>query len=67
MNDEQFVNMLFCRNVIYWSAWISFGFSGGQTLNAMGTAHPEHYEEFRQAFLSLMAESYQEISALPEE
>ena len=51
------------------SEWfqISFGFSGGQTLNAMGTAHPEHYDEFRQDFLSLMAESYQEISALPEE
>lgn len=33
---------------------ISFGFDGGKTLNAMGTKHPEHYEEFRREFLELI-------------
>ena len=33
---------------------ISFGFDDGKVLNAMGTKHPEHYEEFRQEYLELI-------------
>ncbi len=33
---------------------MSFGFDDGKTLNAMGTKHPEHYEEFRKEFLELI-------------
>ncbi|MBR5931970.1 MAG: hypothetical protein IKZ95_08115 [Lachnospiraceae bacterium] len=38
------------------SEWfqISFGFDDGKTLNACGTEHPEHYEEFRKEFLELI-------------
>ncbi len=37
------------------SEWfqVSFGFEEG-TIQAYGTAHPEHYEEFREAFLTLL-------------
>ena len=33
---------------------ISFGFDDGNDLNAMGTKHPEHYDEFRKEFLELI-------------
>lgn len=33
---------------------ISFGFDDGKVLNAMGTKHPEHYEEFRKEYLKLI-------------
>lgn len=33
---------------------ISFGFDDGKSLNAMGTKHPENYEEFRREFLELL-------------
>ena len=38
------------------SEWfqISFGFDDGKTLNACGTEHPEHYDEFRKEFLELV-------------
>ena len=38
------------------SEWfqISFGFDDGRTLNAMGTEHPEHYDDFRKEFLELV-------------
>lgn len=39
------------------SEWfqVSFGFEN-VTINAMGTEHPEHYDEFRKEFLELMAD-----------
>ena len=50
------------------SEWfqLSLGFSGGQTLRAMGTAHPEHYEEFRHDFLQLISECYKKVASLSE-
>ena len=38
------------------SEWfqISFGFDGGNTLNACGTEHPENYDAFRKEFLELI-------------
>lgn len=39
------------------SEWfqVSFGFEN-TSINAMGTEHPEHYDEFRKEFLELMAD-----------
>ncbi len=50
------------------SEWfqLSFGFSGGSRLSAMGTAHPDRYDEFRQDFLKLMAEDFLKVQALKE-
>ena len=40
---------------------MSFGFDDGKTLNAMGTKHPEHYEEFRKEFLELIIQMCSQI------
>lgn len=40
---------------------ISFGFDDGKTLNAMGTRHPEHYEEFRREYLELIIQMCQSL------
>ncbi len=40
---------------------ISFGFDDGKALNAMGTKHPEHYEEFRKEFLELIIQMCAQI------
>ena len=50
---------------------LSLDFSGegegeGMTLNAMGSAHPEHYDEFRAAFLTWLAKTVAAAEALPE-
>ena len=35
---------------------VSFGFDDGLHISACGTAHPDHYDEFRAAFLSWLSE-----------
>ena len=50
---------------------LSLDFSGegdeeGMVLNAMGTAHPEGYDEFRAAFLTWLAKTVAAAKALPE-
>ena len=51
---------------------LSLDFSGegdeeGSVLNAMGSAHPEHYDEFRAAFLTWLAKTVAAAEALPAE
>ena len=48
---------------IYNTEWfqISFNFDDGVRINASGTGHPEHYDEFRDAFLKWLVEATKKV------